>query len=367
MEVRSRIIFTFAGLLLLGLLAILYFRQPAPEDTGYIFDRTTGPAIGNITESKEQIAAIKTHEQKKKDTDITAESPQEEASVIKDLFSQIIVGSGTTLHYFTWLGHEYRKAASREEHLAQVKERIFSQFPPEEAGQLFATYIQYLDCEIAVADLTAKFGPITSAEKGLDLLREVQEYRRDFLGRELADKLFGEQVKEKEYTVRRAAIINDDSLYALEKQEQLDRLTQDMWGESADPEAALQKTNAYARYQDALAIHQKDLDEISGEADRQSAINDIRRQYLPPDAIERIKTMERQQAEQQQQEQTYFEGEKRIAEDTALSDEDKAEQIEHLRQEILGDQAEAMKRRETIGKSREAMLKQAGLTPETSP
>lgn len=370
MGIKGRIIFTFAGLLLLGLLAALYFRQPAPEDTGYIFDHASGPGIDQITASKERFSAIKSHEEKKDNSDKADDSTNnatEDQSLFKDLFSQMIVGSGTTLHYFTWLGHEYRHAASREEHLAQVKERIFSQFPPAEAAQLFATYQNYLDCEIGVAELTAGFGAVTSVEAGLDLLNRIQEYRRDNLGRELADTLYGEQVKETEYSIRRAAIINDRDLYAEEKQAQLDRLTQDMWGASADLETVFQKTNAYDRYRDALAINQKDLDEIGGEADRRAAIDDIRRQYLPVDAIERINAMERQQADQQQQEQAYFQAEKRIIEDTALSDEDKAEQIDHLRQEMFGEQAEAMKRRETIENARKARLNQAELSSDTRP
>ncbi|MEW6077091.1 MAG: lipase secretion chaperone [Thermodesulfobacteriota bacterium] len=368
--INGRIIFAFVGLLLLGLLIGLYTRQPAPEDTAYIFDRATGPAIEQIAASKEQITAIKTHEQTLPGDDkggIPDEGPPGEGSVIKDLFSQIIVSSGTTLHYFTWLGHEFRQATSREDHLAQVKEKIFSQFPPEEAGRLYATYQRYLDCEIAVADLTARFGPVTTAENGLELLRKVQEFRRGSLGRELADKLFGEQVKEKEYSIRRAAIVNDGTLYAADKQTQLDRLTQDMWGDSADSEAVSQGSDPYEKYQAALAMHQKDLAEITGEAERQAAIDDIRNQYLQPDAVERIKDVERQAAERQQQEQAYFSAEKKISEDTSLSEEAREEQIDQLRQQMLGDQAEAMKRREAIETARQEQLKKAGLTPDSGP
>ncbi len=370
MRSPGRIIFTFVGLMILGLLVVLFLRQPAPEPSEYLFDYTIGPAIDRIKESKAHIAAIKTQAQKNDGADETSDaavSPTENPSLFRDLFSQMIVGSGTTLHYFTWLGHEYRHAASREDHLAQVRERIFSQFPPDEAGQLFARYKQYLDCEIAVADLVTRFGPVTSTEKGLALLREVQEFRRDYLGRELADNLFGERVKEKEYSVRRTAIINDSSLYAEEKQEQLDRLTQDMWGESDALESSFHKTNAYTRYREALAINQKDLDEIDGEADRQAAIDDIRHQYLSPDAIERIQAMERQQTEQQQQEQAYHAAEERISEDTTLSEEDKAEQIDRLRQEMLGDQAEAMKRRETIESTRQKRLRELESASDPGP
>jgi lipase chaperone LimK len=360
MGARGRIIFAVAGLLVLGLLIALYTRQPASEDAAYIFDRATGPAIDQVRESQEPFAAIK-------GDDATAgKKPMEEAT-LKNLFSQIIVGSGTTLHYFTWLGHEFRHATSREDHLAQVKDRIFSQFPAEEAGQLFATYQRYLDCEMGIADLTASFGPVTTVEDGLELLRTVQKYRRDFLGTELADRLFGEQVKEKEYSIRRAAIINDRALYAKEKQEQLDRLTQEMWGETANPEAVLQEKDAYGQYRDALAIHQKDLDETAGDDERRAAIDDIRNQYLPPDAIERIRTMEQQQAQETQQEQAYYAKEKRIAEDTTLSEDERAEQIEQLRQEMLGSQAEAMKRREAIEKARKALLDPSESSPEARP
>ncbi|ABW66169.1 lipase secretion chaperone [Desulfosudis oleivorans] len=364
MGVKGRMIFTIAGLLLLGLLVALYTRQPAPEEAAYIFDRDTGPAIEQVAQSKEQMATIRAHQKPVQDDET---GPAESDALIKDLFSQIIIGSGTTLHYFTWLGHEFRRATSREDHLAQVKDRIFSQFPAEEAGRLYATYQRYLDCEMAVADLAARFGPITTTESGLELLREVQEFRRDFLGTELADRLFGEQVKEKEYSLRRAAIVSDPDLYAEEKQAAMDRLTQEMWGEAAGTEISLQPPTAYARYQDALAIYQKDLDEIAEEDDRRAAIEDIRNRYLPPDAVERINAMEQQQAEEQQAEEAYFAAEKGIAEDTTLSEDQKAEQIESLRQEMLGDQAGAMKRRQAIENAREAMLNQIGSTPDTRP
>lgn len=366
---KNKKLVSLAGMLILAGLMAVFVRQafqdaPSYQDTPiYVFDKNSGPAIAENNESEKEIDAIKAY-------DPAAETPEtasKESAVIKDLFSRIIVGSGTTLRYFKWLGHECRKAASEEEHLALVRERIFSRFPPEEARQLFDTYRRYLACEMEAAKLSRRFGRISSVEEGLLLLREIQAYRRENLGKDLADRLYGEQVKESEYSIRRAAIIRDNTLYAMEKQDQLRRLDQDMWGETLETENDLSNADAYARYRDALSLHQKDLDEITSEADRQAYINDLRGQYFPPDAVARIKAAREQQDREQQTEQDYDDRKRQIANNMDLSEEQKTQEIDRLRQETFGDQAEAMKRRETIESARTARIRQSDSNSDAGP
>ncbi|MFO8048222.1 MAG: lipase secretion chaperone [Desulfosudaceae bacterium] len=346
-----------AGLLLLVGLLALFLRQSDPDKPEYIFDKTTGPSLGQVKETPDLPAGMKTGE-----ADAAAASRAEtaekieEGSALRDLFSEMIVGSGMTLEYFSHLGHEFRQAESREAHLAAVRESIFARFPAEEARRLYDNYIAYVDCEAGVADLIADFGPVSSAEEGLALLREIQEYRREVLGEDLADRLYGGLVKEKEYSLRRAAIVNDGSLYAEEKQERLRQLDQDMWGEeTAD---TLRADDPYGRYQEALRLHEKDLGQAVSAAERQDRVRSLRDRYFPPETVKKLEDLESRQQAEQEKEMDYYEKKRQIAENPDLSAEEKDGQVERLRQDMFGDQAAAMKRRDAIREAKQSLVQE---------
>ncbi|MFP4040982.1 MAG: lipase secretion chaperone, partial [Desulfosudaceae bacterium] len=349
-----------AGLLLLVGLLALFLRQSDPDKPEYIFDKTAGPSLDQLKEKPELPAGLKNGE-----ADAAAasraevaekENTMEEESALRNLFSQMIVGSGMTLEYFSHLGHEFRQAESRTAHLAAVRESIFARFPAEEARRLYDNYIAYVDCEAGVADLIADFGSVSSAEDGLALLREIQEYRRQVLGEDLADRLYGDLVKEKEYSLRRAAIVNDDSLYAGEKQERLRQLDQDMWGEEAAD--TLRADDPYGRYQEALRLHEKDLDQAVSTAERQDRIRSLRDRYFPPETVKKLEDLEERQQAEREKEMDYYEKKRQIAENPDLSAEEKDGQVELLRQDMFGDQAAAMKRRDAIREAKQALVQE---------
>jgi len=234
---------------------------------------------------------------------------------------------------------------------------LFSNFSEKEARTLFDTYKQHLQCKM---DLMAEFKNFTSAqtpEEAIATLKRIQSFRRQRLGKELADKLYGAQVKAKEYAIRRSAIINDETLYGAEKEKRLDRLNEDMWGDEA-AEMEQQRTSAYNRYQEKLKMYKKDLAEMESEAKKQEKINSFRKQFFKPETVERLNAIDRRMAEKETREQNYREKAKQIRDNTELDKTQKKEKIRELQQKTFGENAEAFRRREDIRQSRKEFIRE---------
>ncbi len=274
---------------------------------------------------------------------------------LKAVFSEGLINTRTTLKYFKHMEHLFRKSTTLGEHFDKVKQYLFSHFPEDEAGILFDTYEKYLICEM---DLLGEYRNFTGAgtpEEALDVLARIQDFRRARLGRELADKLFGADVKAKEYAFRRAAIVTDD-LYGEEKENRIRELNEGMWGNEADDVEA--HPNPYNRYQEKIKLYQKDLGEMASDAARQEKIRDFRKDFFEPETVEKLDAVDRQIAEEQQRENDYKEAENQILETAGLSDAEKEERIRQLQEQIFKDSAEEFRRRDTIQKDRESFIRQ---------
>lgn len=334
------------------------FPKESPRENEYIFDKTYDISLEDVQNSRKALP-------RNPAAPIAAPSPDSEAVApasgepglnLREIFAEGLINSYTTLRYFKHLEHRFRKSTTLGEHFDEVKKFLFAEFSESEAQILFDTYKDYLLCEM---DLVEEFRNLTSAastEEAIEILRQIQEFRRNRLGAELADKLFGADVKAKEYAFRRADIVGDKTLYGAAKEARLKTLNEDMWGQ--DAAAVEEHPNDYNRYREKLLIYEKDLSELGSETDRQKKIREFRTEFFTPEVVERLDAVDRQIAAETQKEADYRKREQQILEDTALTDETRNQKIEALQNEMFGEEADAFRRGETMRRELEKMIRE---------
>ena len=360
------------------LLLFLFGYWLYPKDSGqteYIFDKSYDIELTDVHKSREHIdfddmekdqspASQSAATQQTEDSG-AMETPSENGIDLRALFSEGLINSYTTLKFFKHLEHQFRKSTTLGEHFDSVKQYLFSEFSDEEARKLFDTYKEYLQCEMDLLEEYKNFSGVQTPKEAIDMLKQIQAFRRERLGKELADKLYGTDVKAKEYAFRRAAIVRSDTLYGHEKEERLAELNKDMWGdESAEVDA---HRNAYNQYQETLEIYQKDLSEAASEEARQKKLRQLREQHFSPKVVAKFEEIDQQMAETAESEENYRKQAKSIRSDEALSDAEKEKRIQNLQDDVFGEDADAFRRREAIRKGREKIKKESPLTAEDLP
>lgn len=376
MNVSKKKFIALAGLLLLLILFgyWLYPQEKADEygvETGYIFDKNYNISLNDVKKSRHPLPRVGdglSEQESHADGAGEAASTETPAGIdIRKIFAEGLINSFTTMRFFKHLEYQFKDSANLGEHLDRVREFLFSEFSESEAQQLFETYRKYIECEIALADEFRSFGLVRTPEDALEILKRIQDFRRERLGEELADQLFGADVKAQEYAFRRAAIVGDNALYGPEKEELLKKLNEDMWGEEA--EAVEAYPNEYSRYREKLKIFDRDLAEITSEDARQEKIREFRQQFFTPEVVQRLDEVDLQIARETQQETLYREKEKALLENTALTEQQKTERIQQLQDEMFGGEADAFRRSETMRVELEKMMKEyegKGLKPRES-
>jgi lipase chaperone LimK len=207
-------------------------------------------------------------------------------------FSNGVV-TAKTLDLFRFLEKEFTVKSLNElnDHFNKVEQYLNSKLSESEARKLYEIYQNYLRCQIAFVN-DPQYRPKTADPHHLlILLISAQNYRREKLGKETADALFGNEVKENEYFFRRAIIIGDSTLYGKEKENRLQKLKTDMWG---DEEISIgEDCNPYNRYQLKLQLYQKDLSEMS-EGERKLKIEEFRKEFFSKGQLKRLRGVDDQ-------------------------------------------------------------------------
>lgn len=348
--------------ILLFFLGYWLFPKETPRENEYIFDKSYNISLEDVKKSRKALprnpAADSTGTENGLSGEFMSEAPgaQDPGLNIREIFSEGLINSYTTFKFFKHLEHQFRKSATLGEHFDEVKKYLFAEFSDTEAQILFDTYKDYLLCEM---DLVEEFRNLTSArstEEAIVVLRRIQDFRRDRLGAELADKIFGADVKAKEYAFRRADIVGDKALYGEAKEAQLKKLNEDMWGE--DAASVEEHPNNYNRYREKLLIYDKDLQDLDTEDSRKAKIKEFRTQFFPPEVVERLDAVDRQIAAESSKEADYRAKEQQILADTGTTEETKQKQIEALQNELFGEEAEAFRRGETMRLELEKMMQE---------
>jgi len=210
---------------------------------------------------------------------------------------------------------------------------------------LFEVYKKYIDYENMMVVELGKMDSINSTSDYLNILRMMKNKQEDFFGRENAEILFGASLKMKEYPIRRSAIINDNTMYAAEKKEKIDRLNREMWGK--DSESVENSKKPYVAYNEKLSLHSKDFMEMS-DADKYVKISEMRKEIFPQEIVERLENLDMELEAEKGREELYRNKYDSIMSDSTLTATQKQERIYSVQTEIFGDNAELIRRRELI-------------------
>ncbi len=260
--------------------------------------------------------------------------------------------SADTLRYFRFLGQKFTiKSPERlEEHYQQVEQYLQSQFSETDARKLIKTYRQYLDCQISLARDSRFQIQSPDLRQILNLLSKIQNYRREKMGKETADALFGGEIKEKEYFVRREMIVANEALYGKDKEGRLEQLRKDMWEGSVPP--AIPDDNDYNRYRFKMQMYERDFKAMNAE-ERGKKIAEFREEFFTPEQIEKLREVDKQMDAEEENLKRYREAERKLLLEKGLTETARSQKIRALQDEFFGQEAEAFRREEDIRKSLE--------------
>jgi len=265
-----------------------------------------------------------------------------------DYFSEDVVNS-YTLKYFKFMQMKFKEFKTLGEHLDAVRKYLYASIPAEDAEKLFALYKTFVKYEDALAVKMKEWMGSMSSGNSIEILKKMHEYQKECFGEEVALKLFGADIKAREYPLRRKAIIVDDSLYGKEKEDKINKLNRDMWGDEA--EAVEARVRPIDRYREKMNIYDRDLKELDSE-ERTDKIREFREDLFSPEVVERLEKVDALLDARKERDAQYRLGEEQILNDPNLSEKEKNEKIVSLQNKIFGEDADAFRRREEISKSR---------------
>ncbi|MBI9092768.1 MAG: hypothetical protein JEZ12_26430 [Desulfobacterium sp.] len=258
----------------------------------------------------------------------------------------------TTIGFFRHLMSRFEKGKDPLAHLEQVLDYLLTMMPPEEARALHGVYEKFMNCEVDLAAEIASWVRPHGHEAVLGHLRRMHDFRRYTLGEELADLLYGAEVKSREYAVRRSAIVADPGMYGIEKEAQVLELNQAMWGDEAGAVEAVPKP--YQRYREKLAMYERDLESLFPE-EQEAMVREFRGSFFSADTVSRLEAVDRALAEDKKTEAAYTEAAATIQNDPDLSPAKREAAVSDLRESLFGKAAEARRRREVMAKALERL------------
>lgn len=270
-----------------------------------------------------------------------------------DLFKKGAVNK-YTLKFFKHLQMKY-KDMEYSDHIEAVRKYLYSIMESGEADKFIDLYIKYIKYENLVSSAINSAGEIKSTEDYLKLLKNMKSLQQEIFGKEIAEIIFGVMMKSQEYPIRRGGIINDNSLYASEKEKLLKKLNSDMWGE--DGNKVEQSRKPYVAYTEALSIYSKDMSEMS-DSQKNDKISEIRKSVFPPDVVKRLEDVDNEIEKEQQRDNQYKKEYDDIVNNNEISSEDKESKIRVLQDRIYGNESDSIRRIDSISKGKEEMMKE---------
>lgn len=334
---KKKIIAFVAVILLIIIAALIIKKMTTTEkidvEEGFVFDKSSDIKLKDIETYYRQI-------------DFRGEKA-------KDYFKDNVVNP-YTIKFFMFLDENFKEFDNEKDLFENVQKYLYSIMPVEMADKLFDLYKKFFKYQLTLGDKTKAWGMPKTTEEAVDFLHKLQDYRREYFGKEIADTLFGASVKAEEYPLRRGAILADKNMYGAEKEKKLKQLNEDMWGEEADKVDAYAET--YIKYREKLAMYEKDLSEMDEEA-RKAKIRAIREEIFTPEQVQSLEEVDKAIADGEKREKEYKMKENEIMNDSNLEKAEKGNRIQALQNQMYGDEADALRRRLAIEKTSPATSK----------
>ncbi len=337
------------GVVVLAGLIFHPHREKSPHKLGYIFDRQDDIPVEAVVKIRKKTSAEEFLQAYEKEHTGDSKKQHSEANGRIPKTDPLLSGetvTHNTLRFFKFLNARLGMSSDTEVHLEKVLEYFTSYLPRKTAEKLFSVYGDYLRCETDLADEMNSWSRPEIPEDLIDRLSRAQEFRRGYMGVETADILFGAEIKSREYALRRAMIVCDGDMYGSDKTARLTDLNEDMWGEDAGAVEAL--ALPFNRYREKLRIYSKDFGKLSDAEDRLALEREFREEIFPVEVVERLDMVDKHIAAENAEENSYRVRANETRNNTELAPEEKEQKIERIRSLLLGDRANAVKRREAI-------------------
>ncbi len=273
---------------------------------------------------------------------------------IKQHFTGTIVNEDT-LDFFRYMDDLFKDSQDLNDNLNRARQYLNSVLPPEQAEKMLDLYQKHLTIQIDSYDPKRDKEIPRTPEEAIANLYKLQESRRVIFGRENADIIFGNSVRAEEYNIRRNAIITDSNMTGLEKERQLSILNESIWGTDTAPFEV--NIMPYQQYQSKLQLYSKDFSDLHTEEEKEALRQQLQRQTLSPEDIQKLADVDRDLAEEKRTKEQYYTREKEILNDPSIGQETKDMKIRELQDATFGEEAEALRRRQAIQKETERLTK----------
>ncbi len=273
------------------------------------------------------------------------------------ILENISIINHETLNEFKFLQHKFRKSINLDDHLDKIKEYLLSSYDAEYAETIFETYKTWLNCEMAVI---AEFGELSSTRSPLeiaDMLKSIHEFRITNMGEQLADSLYGAELKIKLYSLNYSSIENNDELYGEEKETLIEGL------DLSYPDIGISSSIPYDNYRKKLKLFQRDLSEVDSIDDREEIIKQIREATLPHETVKKLELIDEVARQNKAKEELYSSRKKMLLSDSNISSDEKENRLNVLRTEIFSPKgAQTKARMENLEKGYQKII--SGLKTE---
>ncbi len=275
-------------------------------------------------------------------------------SEINRYFSKGVVND-YTVNFFRSLQWRFRSSTDLNSHYRDVCGYLSSRKPPvKHAEELCELYKLFTEYEMGLDERMTSYGNPRNSTEALALLRKEQDFRRTFFGADMADALFRAEIKSQEYSIRRAAIVNNSTLYGDVKMSMIADLNAEMWGSEADElDKASIMSDPYNKYREKLVIYDKDMREMTPEA-KADFIHATRKEFFSEEVVKRFEELDAEKVLDKDKLAEYYGREKAITGNPALSDEDREQAVRDLQVEMFGKEGSMAFRR------MEALRRQGG-------
>lgn len=264
---------------------------------------------------------------------------------IRESFSKDIVNRDT-INFFKSLQTRFSQSTDFESHYSEVCNYIRSKYPDGgKAERLCALYRKFTEYEVDLEDQLNSDGPPETAADALEFLKKQQDYRREYFGEEAADELYGAEVKAQEYSIRRSAIVKDTDLYGDAKMQMIKDLNREMWGDESDMlEQSTILNEPFNKYQESLAIYEKDMSEMN-PAEKEEFIRKKQGDFFPEETVEKFRQLDAEKELEEEKIEEYCQREQEILNNPDIPEKGRDQKIRDLQAEIFGKEGASAFRR----------------------
>lgn len=192
-----------------------------------------------------------------------------------------------TVDLFKFLQMRF-KNSNFEDHYRDVYQYLLSKFGEQKAQALLALYKKYIDYERELPqqkELWNRERPKTT-EDAMALLRDIHKYREQQFGKDMADELFGEEMRLYEYQLRRNDIINGGAS-GRDKEAAIRGLQRELW--SAEGERL--SMSEFDRYELKMKLYSSEL-KAAGPEQQLAMKKQFREQVFTPEEAARLDELE---------------------------------------------------------------------------